>query len=308
MGEMIVHIGLHKTATTALQNQLFPSCEGVNLLTTERDEVRRFVHMLTRKDELYFDSREALKAIAPAMGSGVNLLSNESLSGPPYAGVMEGGLDHRASIIGNLSSTFPEARIIIVIRRQNDLCRSLYRQYLKIGGTRNPTRFYGITAGDRDPLMSLDRFYFKRYVDALVKAFPRGVLILTFEEFISNREAFLEKLSDFVGVKVHNIPLTKENSTKLGAFGLEVTRLANHLFRSYGNPGGMLPGVPVRNTKGVLELRSPISLVHDHWPGKGGVEAGTLFSIGEDILKRVEKDNRELDQAYSLGLRRYGYY
>ena len=187
------------------------------------------------------------------------------------------------------------------MRRQDALARSLYRQYLKSGGTRSVRRFYGMDG----PIMSIDRFFYSPYVDAVKALFPAGVLLLAFEEFAEDEAAFLRKITGFIGIKFPSIPLRKENATRLGPFGMEVSRVLNHLFRSYLNPGGILPGVPVFE-HGERRLISPMEILHDKWPGKGrNVGKGTIFS---DIFEMVQEDNRVLDSRNELGLDRYGYY
>ena len=217
MSNVILHIGLHKTATGTLQRQYFPACEHLRLFTTLEPEMKLFVHYVTRCDPIYFSGQKALSYLESALDSqNPNLLSNESFSGPPYAGVIEGGLDHRSPILANLSTVFPDAKVIIVIRRQDSLARSFYRQYLKSGGTRTIKRFYGLGETDHPPLMSLDRFKYYPYVKALANSFPAGVLILTFEEFVQDQNSFLTKLTDFIGIKPPDIELKKENTTTLG--------------------------------------------------------------------------------------------
>ena len=207
-----------------------------------------------------------------------------------------------------MKTVFPNAKIILVLRRQDALERSLYRQYLKSGGTRSVRRFYGMDGDGRPPMMSLDRFFYSPYVDAVKALFPAGVLLLAFEEFVEDEAVFLRKITDFIGVKFPSIPLRKENATRLGPFGMEVSRVLNHLFRSYLNPGGILPGVPVFE-HGERQLISPVEILHDKWPGKGGrSENSDVFTTARDVFEMVREDNRVLDSKNELGLDRYGYY
>ncbi len=303
-----IHLGLHKTATGTLQRQFFPACENLNLLTTRVPEMHEFVTYVTRTDPLYFDATQATALLNDKLRhDGPTILSNESLSGPPYAGVIEGGLDHRAPILQNLSSVFPNARAILVIRRQDNFARSLYRQYLKSGGTRPAKRFFATDNKQRPPLLSLDRFRFLPYVDAVAEAFGGGLLLLTFEEFAQSQDASLSRICEFIGTERPDIELKRENVTSLGPFGMEVSRYLNHLFRSHLNPAGIIPGL--RTNKGGRERRiAPTQFLHDKWPGKKKPPSGQLASIAEQILKDVEDDNRALAEKYGLDLERYGYY
>lgn len=304
-----IHLGLHKTGTTTLQHQLFPACAEVNLLTTLDDTVRRFVRGVTRTDPLYYDAEAARALLAPRMSNDrLNLLSNESLSGPPYAGAIEIGLDHRSPVLANLAASFPDARAMIVLRRQDHLARSFYRQYLKSGGTRRARTFFGLSNDDKGPIMSPDRFRFARYVDALCEAFPAGVLILAFEQFIAEPAIYLQRIGEFLEVTLPEVELRRENATRLGPFGMEVTRLLNHLFRNLLNPAGVLPGVPTRRF-GRWRSVSPVEFIHDYTPDFGRrSDGGAAAEIARGILEDCKADNRRLCESHGLDFERFGYY
>lgn len=305
--QVILHLGLHKTATGTLQRQFFPACPGINVLTTAVPQMRQFVAYATRTDPLYFDADHGLSLLDDVLDPDrTNLLSNESFSGPPYAGVIESGLDHRSPVLQNLRSTFPQAKAILVLRRQDGLARSMYRQYLKSGGTRSVRRFFGLGSGHA-PLFSLDRFLFARYVESIHESFPRGMLLLAFEEFVQDQAAFLQRLVEFVGIDLPDVVLKAENVTSMGPFGLEVSRLLNHLFRSFLNPAGLIPGVRV--TRGGRTRRvSPLQFVHDKWPGRRSKGLGQIGLVAQEILELSQADNRSLDRRFQLGLSRYDYY
>lgn len=309
MTEVVLHLGLHKTATGTLQRQFFPACADCNLLTASQPEVRAFVDQVTRRDPLFFSADQARELIEPYFDERKpNVISNESFSGPPYAGVIEAGLDHRAPVLANLRECFPDARAILVLRRQDDLARSFYRQYLKSGGTREVRRFYGLGALQTRPLMTLDRFRFAPYVEAVKKAFPAGVLLLAYEEFVSDQASYLGKLTDFIGIANPGIMLRSENSTRLGFMGMEVSRALNHLFRSSLNHAGMLPSPPRRDGDGRRRWR-PVAILHDKWPGRPAKrKLGRMVEVGQEILDTVREDNAKLDESYGLGLGAYGYY
>lgn len=309
MAKIVLHIGLHKTATTTLQEQFFPECEGVRLFTTKDRQMKSFVEYVVKKDPLYFKSEDAHAIISAAVSNKkINLLSNELLSGPPYAGAIDRGLDHRSTILSNLGKVFPEAKVILVLRRQDSLAKSFYRQYLKSGGTRSIYEYLWGKEGVRLPIMSPDRFLFGPYVDEVFRLFPRGGLLMPFEAFVENNEFFLRKITDFIGVPYPaNISLRRENATVLGEFGLEVSRILNYLFRNQLNPGGILPGLPSSKKEGSRFI-SPVQILHDKWPGKSGNMKGLVYHECQKVLENVRQDNRSLDQKYNLGLDRYGYY
>ena len=307
MSHTVLHIGLHKTATTTLQQQFFPSCSDVNLLTTQNFSVRNFINNVTKTDPAYFDADIARALISPLLSrSTQNIISNESLSCLPFSGVIEPGLDHRTPILNNLKSVFPDAKIILVLRRQDGLAKSLYRQYLKSGGTRPVERFYGTKGVNKPALVSINRFLYLKYVDVLFNAFNSNVLLLPFELFVEDQTEFLKRITDFIGIELPNIELKPENATKLNPAMLEVTRLINHFFRSLLNPAGLLPGLMI-NKHGNKRRQSPVQFIHDNWPFKNQAK-GKIDIITKQILEQAKEDNLMLDEKYALNLQHYGYY
>ncbi|MEM7220614.1 MAG: sulfotransferase [Pseudomonadota bacterium] len=303
---VIVHLGLHKTATGTLQRQLFPATREIKLFTTLDDPMREFMQLVTRKDPAYFDADYA-RSLLQLDDARTNLVSNESLSGPPYAGVIEGGLDHRTPVLTNLARVYPQAQAVVVIRRQDKLAQSFYRQYLKSGGTRDVNRFFGFTAG-QTPLFAVDRFDFAPWLRAVREAFPQGLLVLPFEQFVRDQSAFLDRLAQFMGVSFPDMTLTTENSTKLGPTGMVASRLLNHLFRNLLNPAGLIPGIPVKRF-GKYRSTSPGQLLHDYAPKSSrGVDRGPIHAAGERILNAERERNRSLADEFGLGLEEHGYF
>jgi hypothetical protein len=304
--KIVCHIGLHKTASGTLQRQFFPACSGLRLFTTQQKYTDDFIRAVTCSDPLYFNAQSTREMLMPdIISDGINLISNESLSGPPYAGLIEYGLDHRTPVLQNLKDAFPEARILVVLRRQDGLARSLYRKYLKRGGTAKIDRFFGMSKNCKPALMSLDRFRYSSYLERLDSCFSAGVKVLLFENFVSERARFLTELCDFIGINCPNTELTVENATKLGPFGMELSRWANFLFRSMINQGP-LPALP-RKQYGRWHRVSPIEYLHDYWPGRGN-PSHLVSVICKRILAEVAEDNRAIDERYGLGLSEKGYY
>jgi hypothetical protein len=308
MTDVVCHIGLHKTASTTLQHQFFPACKDMNLLLTKDPVVRDFIYAVRGKDPLFFDAQKTREQIYTRIVSDrVNVLSNESLSGPPYAGVVEWGLDHRSPVLANLCSVFPDARAILVLRRQDGLAKSLYRQYVKRGGTARIRAFYGLDGSGRPAMLSLDRFHFSPYLQLVHERFPAGVLILPFEQFVRDQDTFLNSLCEFIGVRRPAVELRAENTTRLGARGMELTRIMNFFFMSMLNRG-FLPGVPVRRD-GRWHQFSLVEYIHEYWPGKpDSEERSDISDVAGEILAMFREDNRVLDRKWRLGLDQFGYY
>lgn len=308
MVDIYIHIGLHKTGTTSLQRQFFPACNGINYLTGSSPAVTAFEQAAVTTDPIYYSAEDERNLIWPHLRHDrPNLLSREAFSGALYASLIKHKLDHRSSILLNLRASVPEARILIVLRRQDGLSRSIYRQYLKFGGTARIDRFYGVS-GNAAALFPLNRFRFSAYVNYLIEIFPAGVLVLVFEDLLRNPIAFLGKLCAFMSVPMPDIRLAKTNTTTLGSVGMETSRLLNKFFKSQLNPEALLPGIPrIRGHR--IEWVWPSLILHDRWPFRAEPrKESQLYKVSNEILERVRDDNQSLDERHNLGLNRYGYY
>ena len=306
---IVAHVGLHKTATTTLQRLVFPNLSGVHLVELGTTPTGRAVQRLAVQDPLYFDAARARSDIIRGCCDGAtNLISTEGLSGSLYASIGKRDLDHRHSIICNLRASVPETRIMLILRRQDEYARAVYRQYVKLGGVLDPQAFFGGNQG-WGAHFPRDRFRYLEYCMALVESFPAGVHVGVFEEFRQEPVQFLRRVYDFLGTDAEPLlPARSMNRSRLGSTGLDVCRHLNRMFRSPLNPGGLLPGVSRRRTNGEKRVMSPASILQDRWPGTGRVAANSaLGRISQRILHEQSECNQQLQRRLGIDLQRYGY-
>jgi hypothetical protein len=307
--KVAVHIGLHKTATTTLQRQIFPALPGVHFVDSTHAAPAGVIYACQVQDPIYFDSGKARAVLHGAFSADkVNLISSESLSGSLYSAVGKRDLDHRHSIIVNLQRTLPEAKILMVLRRQDQYAKSVYRQYVKRGGVLGPAAFFGLDTRE-GAYFPRDRFSYREYVLALRQHFPAGVHVGIFEEFAESPSLFLERICRFLEVQpAENVRLNRFNRSRLGSTGLEVSRVLNRFFTSPLNPGGVLPGMPRRRRTGKWWSVSPVFMLQDHWPGTGRVaDRSGLGRACARILADQAAGNRMLQDELGIELEKYGY-
>src|SRR5262249_32612815 len=123
----IVHIGYPKTGSTWLQREVFPRL-GIRYGSAE-PELGRLIGELA-------EGEVDAEAFRRARGEGPVLISNEGLVGSMW-GPVENGLRNAE----RLHEVVPGARIAVLVRRQDEMLRSLYAQYVNMGGTRPPEGF-----------------------------------------------------------------------------------------------------------------------------------------------------------------------
>jgi len=132
MSRFIIHVGLHKTGSTFLQQQVFPSLAGVSLITRPYTQYNHAFNRLQYADDSLYD-RDAVRAELDDMTGERILISDESLSGKPFYF----NYVNRSLIVRRLKNLLPDATIILFLRGQVDLILSLYNQYVRMGGTKD---------------------------------------------------------------------------------------------------------------------------------------------------------------------------
>ena len=146
-GEHIVHVGYHKTASTWLQVSVFPHLADVRY---GDPLLAHFVMNLATAPTRPSSPQgfgSVLRQIETVSG-GPLLLSNEGLSGSLWDGD-EAGFRNAERLHGLL----PAARILIAVRRQDEMLRSIHAQYVNEGGTR-PLREFVEARRRRQPILA----------------------------------------------------------------------------------------------------------------------------------------------------------
>ena len=97
---VIVHLGLHKTGTTSLQQQVFPKLAGVKFVDRMTSAASRVIYSLGTRDPIYWDSVQARAALtAEFEPQQINLISSEALSGSLFAALGKQDLENRSGIL-----------------------------------------------------------------------------------------------------------------------------------------------------------------------------------------------------------------
>ena len=205
MTDIIIHVGLHKTGTTFLQEEVFSRIKKVN-----------YTGILRYDTKIYKDK--------------INIISDEDLSIRPHLPVNHKdylNCNQRFVIAKRLHSIFPTAKIIIGIRNKDSWLRSVYSQYVKSGGIYNYDRFICESFDHR----FLD---FDSYIDYLNDLFNE-VLVYRFEDLKQNPFNFVKNICDFIGLdtpRFENRIWEKRWSKRQIKLGL----FLNHFFNSSFNP------------------------------------------------------------------------
>ena len=200
--EVIIHVGLPKTGTTFLQNNIFKNIEEINY-------IYGFKLFSILKD-------------------GKNLISDEGLYGwtnPPYP------YDKSRVIAQRLKQLFPEAKIIVGIRNITTWKKSAYAQFVKAGGT---------LKYDGWEKKILDSYLDQKAYVKFIKSLFTDVYLYEREELKKNTEKIVKELCDFIGINVPSYTMVYKN-IRMTKTQLNMCRIINKILHSDCNPKGMIP-------------------------------------------------------------------
>ncbi|MEO1435235.1 MAG: hypothetical protein AAFV80_06830 [Bacteroidota bacterium] len=126
MPDTFIHIGMPKTGSTFLQTSVFPKLEGFHFIPRKQlVAMDAYSQLLAADDSLYREER--LIEWRDALPEKPFLLSDESLSGK----LLHWQSSNRSQVARRLQRLFPDAKILLVLRGQQSLILSMYKEYLK---------------------------------------------------------------------------------------------------------------------------------------------------------------------------------
>ncbi|MCP4316283.1 MAG: sulfotransferase [Hyphomicrobiales bacterium] len=253
MTNTIIHVGLHKTASTYLQKQIFVQSKQRTLLTRPYTQYNKaFNQLLFADDTLYCKNnlQEELKKI----GAERLLLSDEAFSGCPiplhYV--------NRSLIAHRLADLFPNAEIVLFLRDQRDFCTSHYSSYVKMPyglnsfeefmhvpdesyeyedskDNRPPASLNSLYYNINDYCQSLDGLLYTRIIALYERLFPKCHVFL-FEDMVGQPEETTKRLGAICGEDFEyrpakeNISLSSRDLLKIRRRNL-VNRIGGKVFK-----------------------------------------------------------------------------
>lgn len=219
LGKVFIHLGLHKTASTWLQEKIFTQYDDLLLLTRPlTTQVAPFNKLQFANDYIY-DEQELIEVVRhyheqyPERNI---LISDEALSGLPRYNYL-----NRSQIAERLRSAFPEAEVLIFLRGQYDLVKSLHAQSIRSGWNAfgltedfiwEPKQAYSLDwylNADADfdleafyvnyfAQLHWDHFDYHQLIDYYRQLFP-SVHVLLYEELRENPDGIINKLNQIFG-------------------------------------------------------------------------------------------------------------
>lgn len=239
---IILHVGLHKTGTTFLQDRVFPELPGVRFVhplhyaQASDGPIERFMLELFFRNAAHIDVDHHRKAIAAWLArveEPTVLISSEAIVGWP----IENHSNFRVNA-DLLAELFPSAQVVFVVRRQDRWVESAYSQVLKAGFSTSIERYLnfregrfqrynvGLYHGPNVDARDLDwgpfdAHYRRRFGE-------RAVCTLPFELFTRDSDAFLRHIYAFMAVEGGPFPDASQRvNTSWSPLAANVARVVN---------------------------------------------------------------------------------
>jgi len=230
--DTIIHIGWHKSASTFLQQGLFQAIganfqplakfpDGFDAATAKFGSLIDFVESPDQ-----FDPALLRNALQGNGAENLTLISQEEISGHSHGY----SLINPVVTARNLAATFPNARIIAIIRNQFDYLLSLYCYRVAVRGHeyRSLRRF--VTEDIRD---GLDKhLQYDRLIGEYVRLYGKEhVLVLPVEMLRLDPNEFIKRITTFIGRTPEKpITLKSSNESTRQAMTIAIWRPLNFIF------------------------------------------------------------------------------
>lgn len=321
--ELYIHIGYPKTGTTTLQTHLFPKhselqCFGIGneQFTFTNDICYCKENHIKRNQQDYV--REVVKAINKYPSAKI-VYSDETLIGTsiffqfipkPYIWTTEpNSIARKLEMIFGDVGLFSNIKIIITIRKQEEMLKSIYSQiydgFRIFKETKNFAAFLDYTFNEKFANIDNSLYYYdvvKTYVDYFGQ---ENVKVLVFEDLKEDQDSFIGDLSNFMDInKEEAIALVSKKH-------LNSRNLQNQLYGVNANWFSDLNCFKNRlmGNRNIGIYNSFIGRIL-----KKSSNSGKKINLSIDdctkrmIVETFRENNQKLAEEFNLDLKKYEYY
>lgn len=198
--DVIFHVGLHKTGTTHLQNNVFTRMARGTYIKRQS----RFPEVI----------RELAMSCRPV------LVSDEGLSGHLSSPNYE---IQRSGILTSLAQTWPGSKLILVVREPSTMVVSLYHDYLCQGGTQGLDVWLERTR-------ILDSMRFDKLIEEVDRLPFSKKLFLDYDLMRTRPDQVIAAIEKLVGCRFPGCKLTPDSKSNVSVnrHGARFLRCMNH--------------------------------------------------------------------------------
>lgn len=330
MKTIYLHVGMPKTGTTFLQARVFPHFKGIGY---QDKGVFELLNRIIYSNPILLDLeniREEADRLLMKVDEERVLFSHERLFGD-----MLRNYHDNVYLAGWLKVIFPAAKLLIVIRRQDDLVESIYRQslqssyYQRINSFLNYRKNTFEDSLDEHGLPSIDvkQIDLHRYVMNYVKQFGRdNVAVLPYELLRRDQHTFVDQLAAAINVEPFYPAHNYEENRSYSWLSCQTALLLNRFVRVKGDGSRLLQLIPNKPLSAFLRqepseerldkvlraINRRLTLRHVLQNGLDRIVYVKRSLISRNKRERImafhRESNARLDQEFNLNLKVLGYY
>ena len=239
----IFHVGYHKTGSSFLQSEVFRKFNKLFYVVPRKD----IQELLIYQNDLYYRSENTAielekHFIKSREGDLSTIFSEERLSGLPH----EGGSDS-VQTARRIKLLNPDSKIIIVIRKQEDIIKSSYMQYIVGYGSYSLKEYLNPTTIKKSNLFSYYFFEYHRLIEIYNNLFgSNNVLVLPYELLKKNKKEFIKEILEFINIEIEHEKIIAEidfspKNTSSSALYILIKRFFNpFILKGHKNIGNTL--------------------------------------------------------------------
>jgi len=301
----LVHIGFSKALSSWMQKSLFKPEQGfLNVL----DSLCTTISVID-PTPFCFDESLCIRFIEEALAKNnggnslVPVCSAEALIGNPYCG----GFNAKQNA-DRIKQLFPDARILLIVREQRQLMRSLYKTMVVWGMPHTIKRLLNPRDTSLAPQFNLDFLRFDLATAYYQQLFGKdNVLVLPYEAFAIAPEAFTHKILQHADctptAAFKRLPWDKKVNKNQPLVNLYFQRILNLFLSSPFNYAGILESTEQRVHQRIKRSKKNLfpSFTND-W-----LEDDFSQTVNNAFSGQFAESNARLQQLTGLDLTSYGY-
>ncbi len=298
---VLVHLGFPKALSSWLQKQWFVPGNGYQTVMDPLQVQQKIID----STPFAWTSEAAANAIKKNRQADLlPVITSEALSGNMYSGGYNG-----KECIDRVLQLAPQARLLLVVREQRALIRSLYKSLVTWGMPHSIDRILKPVEPRLSPQFNLDFLRFDQRVAYYQQLVGKDrLLVLPYEMFTRQPQVFLQSIQEFAGVDGIGQLDTAAVGRKINAgqtlLNLYIQRWLNYFFLSgpFNYSGLFRAGDAAWQKRIARSKRNPLPAFTSNW-----FEASFAKKVERAVAGQFGESNRRLQALTGLQLEQYGY-
>lgn len=303
---VVIHVGLHKTGTTWLQDNVFRPNAGKDFVYSEDRRILRGNFVVS---DVYDYSVERTRAdFAPLIEEAESrslplVLGDEILAALPWNSRFVRWMAAR-----RMAEIFPGAMVLLSVREQDAVVASSYGHYVRGGGVASLEDFLARPAGDEgrlwSPILQRDHFDYLKAIELYEEVFGEGrVIVSPLEWAAPNPDGFVAMMRERTGFAWSPVDTTRAREVVNPAstyLAYAVQRQANRFVTAETRWQGQFPIVRPSRLGYWVDRVTPASMQET---SKRKVRATIRAALGD----YYRASNRALSERIGIDLGALGY-